>query len=147
MIMNLTKSRNGKLLQKLLDQKLRVVVVFEEDYLKGIARIAFKDIQQDDYKYIIGNNVIFKGHEFLFDNFCTRHDCYFIVPNTWISVDDELPKKSKEYLVTNGVYFKVADFNTEGMYWDNEPFLGCRVGSQEVTHWMPIPAVEKGGIK
>lgn len=84
MRLGLTKSRDDKLLQDLLDKKLRVIVVFEDDYLNHIARIAYKDIQQDNYTYRIGEYNIYKGEEWGFCDFCKRHDCYFIVPNETI---------------------------------------------------------------
>ena len=59
-------------------------MVFEDDYLNHIARIAYKDIQQDNYTYRIGEYNIYKGEEWGFCNFCKKHDCYFIVPNETI---------------------------------------------------------------
>lgn len=93
MNLGLTKSRDNKLLQDLLDKKLRVIVIFEDDYLNHIARIAYKDIQQDNYTYRIGEYNIYKGEEWGFCDFCKRHDCYFIVPNETIEgVGSEIPK-------------------------------------------------------
>lgn len=97
MHLNLTKSRDNKLLQDLLDKKLRVIVVFEDDYLNHIARIAYKDIQQDNYTYRIGKYNIYKGEEWGFCDFCKTHDCYFIVPNETIeSGSSETPKDLEE---------------------------------------------------
>lgn len=97
MHLGLTKSRDDKLLQDLLDKKLRVIVVFEDDYLNHIARIAYKDIQQDNYTYRIGKYNIYKGEEWGFCDFCKRNDCYFIVPNETIeSGSSEIPKDLEE---------------------------------------------------
>ena len=97
MHLGLTKSRDDKLLQDLLDKRLRVIVVFEDDYLNHIARIAYKDIQQDNYTYRIGEYNIYKGEEWGFCDFCKRHDCYFIVPNETIEGgSSEIPKDLEE---------------------------------------------------
>lgn len=105
MHLGLTKSRDDKLLQDLLDKKLRVIVVFEDDYLNHIARIAYKDIQQDNYTYRIGEYNIYKGEEWGFCDFCKRHDCYFIVPNETIEgssseISNDLEEAAKEYAKT-----------------------------------------------
>ena len=102
MHLGLTKSRDDKLLQDLLDKKLRVIVVFEDDYLNHIARIAYKDIQQDNYTYRIGKYNIYKGEEWGFCDFCKRNDCYFIVPNETIEsggseIPNDLEEAAKKY--------------------------------------------------
>lgn len=100
MHLGLTKSRDDKLLQDLLDKKLRVIVVFEDDYLNHIARIAYKDIQQDNYTYRIGEYNIYKGEEWGFCDFCKRHDCYFIVPSETIEGgSSEIPNDLEEAAV------------------------------------------------
>ncbi len=69
----------------------------------------------------------------------------WLLQNQWISVDEALPDESGEYFVSNGARFREADYDAELHYWVNEPFLGCKFGSEDVTHWTPIPELPKGG--
>lgn len=71
----------------------------------------------------------------------------FALQNQWISVDEALPDESGEYFVSNGARFREADYDAELHYWVNEPFLGCKFGSEDVTHWTPIPELPKGDEK
>lgn len=134
MHLGLTKSRDDKLLQDLLDKKLRVIVVFEDDYLNHIARIAYKDIQQDNYTYRIGAYNIYKGEEWGFCDFCKRHNCYFIVPNETIKRgSSEIPNSLEEasskfatHTVSNGVSIEFLEeklFFQEGAKWQMEQIM------------------------
>lgn len=63
----------------------------------------------------------------------------------WVSVEDELPKESSEYLISDGKRYKLGDWDADLKIWEDEPFMG-KDGSGEVTHWMPIPLLaEEGG--
>lgn len=85
----------------------------------------------------------------------------FTLENLWISVDESLPELSEERrcsaisemvliqcangAITRARYFKiVGEFTTYG--WKCVD-AGFGVGNDEVTHWMPIPALPKGGEK
>lgn len=90
----------------------------------------------------------------------------FTLENLWVSVDESLPELSEERLsedrrcsaisemvliqcangaITRARYFKiVGEFTTYG--WKCVD-AGFGVGSDKVTHWMPIPELPKGGEK
>lgn len=128
MHLGLTKSRDDKLLQDLLDKKLRVIVVFEDDYLNHIARIAYKDIQQDNYTYRIGEYNIYKGEEWGFCDFCKRHGCYFIVPNETIKggsseISNDLEEAARQYFENLENSWEVRDVFIAAAKWDREQMM------------------------
>ncbi|MBR5377978.1 MAG: DUF551 domain-containing protein [Bacteroidales bacterium] len=85
----------------------------------------------------------------------------FTLANLWISVDEDLPEFSKKDdhvqisepvlikcangAITRARYFTVSgEVPSEG--WECID-AGFGVGSDKVTHWMPIPALPEGGAK
>ena len=56
--------------------------------------------------------------------------------SVWISVNDRLPIKGGEYLVTDGTSQMVALFDQSGVwdFYDNNTWWY----SEDVTHWMPL---------
>jgi hypothetical protein len=55
----------------------------------------------------------------------------------WISVNDRLPEKSGDYLVTDSMAKMVAYFSYEHKEWD---FFGLDFWKDaDITHWMPLP--------
>ncbi|MDD6581598.1 MAG: DUF551 domain-containing protein [Bacteroidales bacterium] len=77
----------------------------------------------------------------------------------WVSVEDELPKKSETVLIRNkngsiarATYDTVGRFDTGNAIEDCSAWIlvdvGVRIGDSDVTHWMPIPPLaEEGGEK
>lgn len=85
----------------------------------------------------------------------------FTLENLWISVEEALPELSEERCcsavseivlikcangaITRARYIKiVGEFKTSG--WKCVD-AGFGVGSDEVTHWMPIPELKEGGAQ
>lgn len=85
----------------------------------------------------------------------------FTLENLWISVEDSLPELPKELpssavseivlikcvngAITRARYVKIlGDFTT--YVWQCVD-AGFGVGNDKVTHWMPIPKLQKGGEK
>lgn len=85
----------------------------------------------------------------------------FTLENLWISVDESLPELPKDFpysavseivlikcangAITRARYVKiVGEFTTYG--WQCVD-AGFGVGNDKVTHWMPIPKLQKGGEK
>jgi hypothetical protein len=59
--------------------------------------------------------------------------------NKWISVNDAMPKETKDYLVTDGACCMVAEYRIDGNYWF---FFGLQFWDNDhVTHWMELPAL------
>lgn len=147
MHLGLTKSRDDKLLQDLLDKKLRVIVVFEDDYLNHIARIAYKDVQQDNYTYRIGKYNIYKGEEWGFCDFCKRNDCYFIVPNETIEsgsseIPNDLEEAAKEYAKTTFKKPYSDNPDEEVTIVDPDKYAGVIAGAKWDREQMMSEAVE-----
>ena len=83
----------------------------------------------------------------------------WLLSHQWVSVQDELPKKSEPVLIRNkngsiarATYSKVGRFDTGNVIQDVNAWIlidvGVRIGNSDVTHWMPIPPLkEEGGKK
>ena len=59
----------------------------------------------------------------------------------WISVDDELPEDQEEVLVCTRSKNGIRNIDKGYMAIDHFIHRGCA----EVTHWMPMPNLPKGG--
>ena len=61
--------------------------------------------------------------------------------NDWISVKDELPIETDDYLVCLPNGHIHIGYWMSGEFWST----GYYTSSWEVTHWMPLPAPPKEG--
>ena len=68
----------------------------------------------------------------------------FTLENLWISVKEELPKKTQECFVKccigNEQFNYTSVFDSHTQRFDDSI-------NDEVTHWMPIPKLQEGGEK
>ena len=62
----------------------------------------------------------------------------------WVSCSDMMPKKDGEYLCVSNGKFKILPYRNGEFYCTC--FDGVlRCCNSSVTHWMPIPELQKGG--
>ena len=55
--------------------------------------------------------------------------------NEWVSVDDRLPDGDDTYMVSDGKYVNMTEYDEEGEQFFEIPACLLR----EVTHWKPMP--------
>lgn len=80
----------------------------------------------------------------------------FTLNNLWVSVTEELPEQNRNVLALNASGDVLVAFYDEGTWWWCDGFIcgekengdkkyssSCEIDS--ITHWMPIPALPKGG--
>lgn len=71
----------------------------------------------------------------------------FTLENLWISVKEELPKEDDFYLCK---YYDDDDglvFYEDVMYFCSKDKLFDTIDNDRITHWMPIPKLQEGGVK
>ena len=66
----------------------------------------------------------------------------------WISIEDKLPEKNNEVLITDGYsvwggFSREYSQNEEGWCWFDNSEEGY-FNTDEITHWMPLPEPPKG---
>ena len=71
----------------------------------------------------------------------------WILNNMWTSVKEEFPKEDGFYLCK---YYDDDDglvFYEDVMYFCSKDKLFDTIDNNRITHWMPIPKLQEGGVK
>ncbi|EGB9124981.1 DUF551 domain-containing protein [Escherichia coli] len=63
---------------------------------------------------------------------------YPVIPDSWISCSERMPKGYADVLVTDGEHVEVKWWDESG-YWNSWTELNSDILAHEITHWMPIP--------
>lgn len=63
---------------------------------------------------------------------------YPVIPDSWISCSERMPKGYADVLVTDGEHVEVKWWDESG-YWNSWTELNSDILAHEITHWMPLP--------
>ncbi|MEJ3373307.1 DUF551 domain-containing protein [Escherichia coli] len=61
-----------------------------------------------------------------------------VIPDSWISCSERMPKGYADVLVTDGEHVEVKWWDESG-YWNSWTELNSDILAHEITHWMPLP--------
>ncbi|ELV8318576.1 DUF551 domain-containing protein [Escherichia coli] len=61
-----------------------------------------------------------------------------VIPDSWISCSERMPKGYADVLVTDGEHVEVKWWDESG-YWNSWTELNSDIFADEITHWMPLP--------